>query len=117
MKSIFYKCFAVFFAATILFAVSSCSDSSTSPEPIASDGGKLRIEFDNVVGDKNLVLDGVTYKNASGEDFIVTKFNYFISNIKLTKADGSVFTVPQDSSYFLIKEDTKASQFVTLNNV
>lgn len=85
--------------------------------PSTTSEGKLRIEFDNVVGDKNLVLNGVTYKNASGEDFIVTKFNYFISNIKLTKSDGSIFVVPQDSSYFLIKEDTKASQFVTLNNV
>ncbi|REA60147.1 hypothetical protein DSL64_15855 [Dyadobacter luteus] len=120
MKNIFHKCFAALFAATILFSASSCSESpstSPTPEPVASDGGKLRLEFDNVVGDKNLVLNGVTYKNASGEDFIVTKFNYFISNIKLTKADGSIFTVPQDSSYFLIKEDTKASQFVTLNNV
>ncbi|QRR04005.1 hypothetical protein HWI92_02230 [Dyadobacter sandarakinus] len=100
-----------------MFTFSSCTDSSTSPEPVASDTGKLRMEFDNVVGDKNLVLNSVTYKNAAGEDFIVTRFNYFISNIKLTKADGSVFTVPQDSSYFLIKEDTKTSQFVTLNNV
>ena len=100
-----------------LLSLNSCSDSSISSEPVAADGGKLRIEFDNVVGDKNLVLNGVNYKNAAGEDFVVTKFNYFISNIKLTKSDGSVFVVPQDSSYFLIKEDTKASQFVTLNNV
>lgn len=115
MKSMisFYK---YLLTAIMLLAFVSCSTENT-PEPLAGDKGKLTFEFDNVVGNKNLVLNGVTYKNASGEDFMVTKFNYFISNIRLTKIDGSVFTVPQDSSYFLIKEDTKASQFVTLNNI
>lgn len=118
MKNIF-SVNSAFFALVCLCLMTSCSESGDTPKPVSSEteGGRLRIEFDNVVGDKNLVLNGVTYKNASDEDFIVTKFNYFISNIKLVKADGSVFVVPQDSSYFLIKEDTKASQFVTLSNV
>ena len=117
MKSI-NQYFATALAVCAVFLLFSCSTpASPSPGPDAPAGGKLRLEFDNVVGDKNLVLGSVTYKNASNEDFVVTKFNYFISNIKLTKADGSVFVVPQDSSYFLVKEDTKTSQFVTLNNV
>lgn len=103
-------------AACAAFLLFSCS-TPAAPGPEAPVGGKVRLEFDNVVGDKNLVLNSVTYQNASREDFVVTKFNYFISNIKLTRADGSVFVVPQDSSYFLIKEDSKTSQFVTLNNV
>lgn len=117
MKRI-YSCVAAVLAVCSLFIFNSCSDlTDTNPNPTETPSGKLRLEFDNVVGDKNLVLNSVTYKNARNEDFIVSKFNYFISNIKLTKADGSVFVVPQDSSYFLIKEDTKASQFLTLNNV
>jgi hypothetical protein len=110
MKNIFSKYAGIALAMFALFAFSSCSE-------VTTEGGKLRLEFDNVVGDRNLVLNSVPYKNGTNEDFVVTKFNYFISNIKLTKADGSIFTVPQDSSYFLIKEDVKASQFVTLNNV
>lgn len=94
-----------------VFSFTSCSDSEPTP------GAALTIEFDNVVGTKNLVLNGPSNTNASGEDFVVTKFNYFISNIKLLRADGSSYTVPQDSSYFLIKEDTKESQFVKLKNV
>ena len=118
MKNIFSKHAAFVLAVFTLFAFSSCSDSAKNPEPTpVTEGGKLRLEFDNVVGDKNLVLNSVTYQNATKEDFVVTKLNYFISNIKLTKTDGTTFTVPQDSSYFLIKEDTKASQFVTLSNV
>jgi hypothetical protein len=119
MKSFFSAGYAIVLAAIFLCFMNSCSDSEGSPEPqnTAAEDGKLRIEFDNVVGDKNLVLNSVTYQNASKEDFVVSKFNYFISNIKLSRADGTVFVVPQDSSYFLVKEDTKASQFVTLNNV
>ena len=123
MKSIFIKYFAAFFAVNMLFLCNACSDDIARPEPnpasgiVPAEGGKLRLEFDNVAGDRNLVLNSVAYKNASGEDFVVSKLNYFISNIRLTKADGSVFTVPQDSSYFLVREDIKASQFVTLNNV
>lgn len=85
-------------------------------EPVG-ETGSIRVEFDAIVGDQNLVLNGVQYHNASGEDFVVTKFNYFVSNIKFHKTDGSVYSVPQDSSYFLIREDNRQSQFVTLNNI
>ena len=96
--------------ATCIFI--SCNGDEPTPR-----GGAIRIEFDNIVGDKNLVLNGFTYYNESGEDFTVTKFNYFISNIKFYRPDGTVYTVPQDSSYFLIREDNRASQFVTIPNV
>lgn len=110
--NIFSKYYTSVFAILVLFTLNACSD--VDPQVA---GGKLRIEFDNVVGEKNLVLNSVTYQNAANEDFTVTKFDYFISNIKLKRTDGSVYTVPQDSSYFLIKESVKTSQFVTLNNV
>jgi hypothetical protein len=94
-----------------LFVITACNESN--PLPTA----QLTLEFDNVVGNKNLVLNGAASTNASGEDLIITKFNYYVSNIKLLKPDGSSYTVPQDSSYFLIMEDKKESQFVTLKNV
>ncbi len=100
----------------LFFAAAGLCWSCNTKDPVPP-GGSLRIEFDNVVGDKNLVLNGVNYENATGEDFIVTKFNYFVSNFKLYKTDGTVFTVPQDSCYFLIKEDNRASQFVTLKDI
>jgi hypothetical protein len=86
-------------------------------EPLPGETGKLTIEFDNVVGDRNLVLNGSSNTNATGEDFVVTKFNYYISNIKLLRSDGTSYVVPQDSSYFLIMENKKESQFVRLKNV
>jgi len=101
-----------FILAASLFA--SCNEPSSGPP---RETGSIRVEFDNVVGDKNLVLNGVTYFNKSGEDFVVTKFSYYISNIRFYQTDGTVYTVPQDSSYFLIREENKASQFVTIPDV
>lgn len=96
--------------------VTSCDDKN-DPEPTPGESGNLTIEFDNIVGEKNLVLNGTTYVNSSGEDFVITKLAYYISNIKLIRADGSSHVIPQDSSYFLIKEANKESQFVRLKNI
>ncbi|MEO6685097.1 MAG: MbnP family protein, partial [Dyadobacter sp.] len=47
------------------------------------------------------------YKNSVGEDFTVTKFNYFVTNIKLLRADGTQYIIPQDS----------LSRTITLNRI
>ncbi|QMW00850.1 MbnP family protein [Spirosoma foliorum] len=95
--------------------VLACDSNDTNP--LTTSSGKLRIAFDNVVSTSDLKLGTGSYQNSSGETFTVTKFNYFISNIRLRKQDGSDYVVPQDSSYFLIQEDKPASQTITLNNL
>ncbi|UFH53902.1 MbnP family protein [Spirosoma sp. KNUC1025] len=104
-------------ALVIALAVVSCDtpDNDTSFDPATT--GRMRIVFDNMVGSSDLKLGSDTYQNAAGESFTLTRFNYFVSNIRLRKADGSEYVVPQDSSYFLIQEDLPASQTVTLTNV
>ncbi len=76
----------------------------------------VMVEFDNVAGNADLAFN-TNYVNSSGETFKVSKFTYYISNVSLTKTDGKVFTVAQDDSYFLIKEDVATSQKVELKNV
>lgn len=66
--------------------------------------GELSVEFDNVAGAADLQLKTGSYKNATGETFKVSMLKYFVSNFKLTKTDGTVYVVPQDSCYFLIDE-------------
>ena len=66
--------------------------------------GELSVEFDNIAGFVDLQLNSGNYTNASGENFTVTKLKYYVSNFRLTNAEGSVYTIPQDSSYFLIDE-------------
>ena len=71
----------------------------------------VSIEFDNIVGGQNLFLNAVNYTNAAGEQFNISLLQYFISNIKLRKTDGTYYTVNQDSSYFLIKEGDPSTRF------
>ncbi len=88
-----------------------------SDNPATTTSGPISFVFDNVVGNQDLTLKTGVYQNSSGESFTPTTFNYFVSNITLTRADGTQYVVPQDSSYFLIKEDIPATQRITLRNV
>ncbi|MEO5911869.1 MAG: MbnP family protein [Pelobium sp.] len=64
--------------------------------------GTLNFEFENVVGKQPLILGTQNYTTAKGESFKVDMFKYYVSNIELSKADGSVYKAP--NSYFLIDQ-------------
>lgn len=93
----------------------SCKKDGNDNEFKNDNKAKLSIEFDNIVGGQNLQLNTGSYTNTSGETFSVSLLQYFISNISVKKADGTVYTVPQDSSYFLIKESDVATRFAKVN--
>lgn len=90
--------------ALSLFTLSACRKEKTEPQYNNQDLAPLSIEFDNIIGGQNLYLNSGSYTNAKGETFNISLLQYFISNIKVRKADGTEYTVPQDSSYFLIRE-------------
>ncbi len=96
-----------------LFFVSCKKDDS----PAAGSTGKITLHYDNIAGSSDLALQTGTYTNAAGESLTITKFDYYISNIILKKDDGSTYTVPQDSSYFLVKESDESSQDINLSSV
>jgi hypothetical protein len=116
------KFFSLFvLAGTTALALSSCQKEADTPPLSLS--GKLTLQLDNVVGQASssstiytpLVLDAVTYKNANGDDFTVTTFKYYLSNLTLYKADGSIYAVP--NSYFLIDQAKDDSRKFTLTEV
>lgn len=94
--------------------IASLLSGCTKNEEIKIDetkSGKVKIKFDHIVGSKKLVLNDYTYSNASNEAFTITSLKYYVSNIKFTKADGIVFTIPKKESYFLIDvSDLKSQQ-------
>lgn len=79
--------------------------------------GSVVLRFDNVAGNEDLVLKDKLYTNGAGESFNVSLFQYFVSNIKLQKADGKEYVLPQDESYFLVRESNPQSQVITIPNV
>lgn len=95
------------FVASILFAMNT----------VAQKTGSVEIQFDNVVGNQDLVLKDKTYTNANGDEFAVSLFQYYVSNFRLTRKDGSEYVVPQDESYFLIREQRPETQRIVLKNI
>lgn len=100
MKKIFKISLAAL-CTTVFFSACKKDDTPGYNNNIKAE---LSVEFDNIAGSTDLQLNTGNYTNANGENFKVTKLRYYVSNFKLTNMDGSVYTVPQDSSYFLIDE-------------
>lgn len=96
---------------TALSLLWSCKKENTTPVINEATLAPLSVEFDNIVGAQNLVLNTVNYTNAAGESYNIQVLQYIVSNIKLKKADGTLYTVNPDSSYFLIKEADQATRF------
>jgi len=104
-QKIFYmnKVLSLVILASFAF-FASCKKDSATPEYNTAQNGSISVEFDNIVGTSDLQLNTGSYTNSSNQVYKVTKLKYFVSNFKFNNIDGSVYTVPQDSSYFLIDE-------------
>lgn len=98
----------------MLLIFTGCSKSEDAvPDYDEANLAPFSVEFDNIVGERTLAFNSTAspYTNAAGEKFTLSQVQYFISNIKVSKADGTTYTVNQDSSYFLIKGADKATRF------
>ena len=84
---------------------------------VSTETGSVNIEVKNVAGDQNLILETGVYTTALGHDFSVSAFKYYVSNIQLKKADGTIYTYTRDSSYFLVNEWVAASKIIPLKNI
>lgn len=108
-----YSFFAILF---VTFSFLGCTKAQVEPEIDPNKLGSLALNFDNIAGTKDLKF-GENYTNATGEQFNLDLFQYYISNIKLKNENGTTYTVPQDESYFLVKEEDTKSQILTLKNI
>jgi hypothetical protein len=102
------------FACTLTFAaltLTGCEkDSDTKPTI-----GTLDLQFEQTVGTDPLTLSTRTYTTPAGDQFKVTSFRQYISNIKLTKTDGSQYAVPE--SYYLLDAAVPTSLRLGLKNI
>jgi hypothetical protein len=109
-NSFFYTLVALLLTASAAL-LSGCQHDSDSQPTV----GPVSFELNNVVGTKALALDGTAYATAGGETFTVSTFEYYISNIKLTKSDGTTYAAPNE--YHLINAAKPASTSFTISNV
>lgn len=84
--------------SVLLFIQTSC----VKDQPVTSkSGAAITLVFDASMKGETLQYDTKWYTNFSGDSFTVQKFNYYISNIRFIRKDGSAFIVPE--SYHLIE--------------
>lgn len=96
---------------TTAVAFSGCKRDGDSQPTV----GTVSLTVTNVVGAQPLALDGTAYTTASGETFTVSTFEYYLSNIKFTKSDGTTYAAPNE--YHLVNTAKPASTSFTISNV
>ncbi len=75
---------------------------------------KTQFNFEAFINNLQLPHTSKWFTNLNEDSFTVTKFNYYITNIKLKRTDGFVFNEPE--SYHLIQHLEDNNSF-TLNNL
>ena len=66
----------------------------------------VNVRFQNKVGDVPLIIDSVNYKNELNQDFTISKFKFYISNVSFENTNGTQ-TAPSTS--FLIDQEDSLS--------
>lgn len=85
------------------------------PKPPVTNPPSLSLSFKNMVGADTLTLETASYTNAHGDTFNVSMYKYYISNIVLTKEDGSTFT--DTNGYYLVDAEKPLSREIKINNI
>jgi len=91
-----------------------CSDES--PSGGTKNVGNIAISIDHIFADRDFELGNI-YTTSIGEQIQGSTLRYFVSNIALIRADGSLYVVPQQHSYFLVDESIPSSKSLTLNDI
>ena len=94
----------------LFFTINSCKD-----KPVADNAGPtgtLKVTFNNTVSGSPLVIDAKSYTNPFGENYVVKKFKYYISSVKINNIDKAA---EEKESYHLIDEANEASKTFTYN--
>ena len=89
-------------------------DDNNTPAPTPT-FGNMTLEFEHVYGADAFVIPSATFVNGSGESVSFSTLNYYVTNIVLTKADGSTWS--EEESYHLIKVGAQSSVEIELENV
>lgn len=106
--------------ALLAITLSNCKKDKTPvqepiPAPTSPVAGSLSLMFEGMVGSSPLVFATDTYTNQAGNTFNVSMVKFYISNVKLTKMDNSIFT--ESNSYHLIDLSDDASTSFTIPGV
>lgn len=106
-----YTIFSTFIIGLLLF--SSCSKDSNS----TTSTGSLSFEFEAMANGTEFELNKAYTNSINSESISFSLFQYYVSNIVLTKTDGSQYIVPKNESYFLVKHNGISNPIISLKNI
>jgi hypothetical protein len=112
MKKILYKVVVILAISVLITGCSNDDDENATAET-----GKLGLEFDNAFASNDLILNTQANTTANKEILKISNVKYIVSNIVLTKADGTTFTYPKSKSYFIVDEVAKDATTLDLSDV
>lgn len=105
-------------AALPLLALLACTKEDVAA-PVVVTTGSMAIELEHILENAQdttgLALDTRTYTTANGQDFVVSKLKYLLSNLRLKRADGSTFAVPE--SYYLVNAADANSSHIIIKGI
>lgn len=88
----------------ILLAVFGCVEND-NPDPVPDQTGNIEFNFTHTADGNPLRFDTLIYVNSSGNPYLVSEIQYFISDVLLYKNDGSVITIGDSVSIYYIDTD------------
>ncbi len=79
-------------------------------DPPKEEKGKIIFHFTQFNDGENLEYDTMIYTNAAGNDYLVNEIQYFISDVKLHRADGSVQIIDEWKDIHYVDTDIESTQ-------
>ncbi len=99
----------------LILSLSILSCESDDDSEFATDAtGAINLKFDNSVGHSDFIF-GSTYSKSNDESYTIETLKYIVSDIQLTKNDGSVYEYPFEDNIFIIDEADTTSGGVIVN--
>ena len=106
--------FLILFLATAM--VWSCKKDDDDNNDTNTQPGSVKIQFEYVFGSNQLPWEiGETIRHPkTGDTLTFTEFSFYVSNVRLQKADGSYWT-EEDSYHLICAKCQDASQFTLMD--
>lgn len=83
----------------------------------AQSGGKVIFHLEHTLNGEPLALESKTYENAAGNQFILERFKYYLSNIKLRNTRSGIFYLEPESYHLVSVENDNHIYEIILNDV
>ncbi len=107
---------AVILGATSLMFTSCKDDKNDDPTtPVATENPQMTLDIGMIFGQQTLSLNNQTYTNEAGEQFTVSTFKFYLTNIKLVDMNNNDISLPD--SYYLVDLADATSNLINVKNI